>query len=454
MTPRSPAGGEDRGGSRAAARAPGTGARELAARRHRQPVARALTVLGPGVVSGAGDIDPASIGTYAVAGASQGFSPLWTILMTMPMLTAAQYIAAKIGIVTGMGLAAVLRRHYPRPLVYGAVLALAVANTVNAGADIGAVAAALNLLVPVPATAMVVPIAIAVVCFEVWGSYRLIAETLKWLALSLFAYVGAALLAHPHWPAVLRGTFLPTVMARPGTLAVVVALLGTSLSPYMWFWQASQEEEEKIQLGERRLWQRQGASRRELAYAAWDVGVGMLFAQLVGYFTILATAATLFTAGRTDITSAAQAADALRPLAGDAARLLFALGLIGSGAVGVPTLTGTAAYALAEAFGWKRGLGERPRQAPQFYALIAASTLIGMAINFVGINPIHALFWTSVMFGFLTPPLLALMMLVSSNRTIMGNRANTPVLTVAGWATTAIMTAAAVGLLVTLAHGL
>jgi NRAMP (natural resistance-associated macrophage protein)-like metal ion transporter len=365
------------------------------------------------------------------------------------MMATAQFIAAKIGIVTGTGLAEVLRRHYPRPLVYGVVLALAAANTINAGADIGALAAAINLLVPVPASALVVPIAVLIVALLVWGSHRLIAATFKWLALVLCAYVGAAILAHPNWAGVLRATFVPTARLDARFLSVLVALLGTSMSPYMWFWQASQEEEAKIAIGQRRAWQRRGANDTELGYAAWDVHAGMVFSQLIAYFIILATAATLFTAGKTDVASAAEAAEALRPLAGGGARALFALGLIGSGILGVPVLAGTAAYALAEAFGWKHGLSEKPRRAPEFYAIIAGSTLVGMLINFVGINPIHALFWTSIVFGFLTPPLLGLLMLVSGDRRIMGDRANTPALSAFGWTATAIMAAAAAGFVLT-----
>jgi NRAMP (natural resistance-associated macrophage protein)-like metal ion transporter len=440
--------------SRSASRLPSTrprraGAREVAARRHPNPVWRAFATLGPGVVSGAADDDPAGVGTYAVAGASLGFSTLWTMLLALPMMATAQFIAAKIGIVTGMGAAEVLRRHYPRALVYSMMLALALANTVNAGADIGALAAAIHLLAPLPSAALVVPIAAFIVVLLFWGSYQLISSVFKVLALVLFAYVGAAILAHPHWTDVLGRTFVPAVRLDARFLSVLVALLGTSMSPYMWFWQASQEEEAKIAIGQRRAWQRRGASDAELGYAAWDINVGMLFSQVIAYFIILATAATLFAAGKTNITSAAEAAEALRPLAGDGARLLFALGLVGSGILGIPVLLGTAAYVLAETFGWKHGLNETLRRAPGFYAVIAASTLVGMLINFAGVNPIQALFWTSIIFGFLTPPLLALLMLVASNRRIMGDRANTPTLNVAGWTTTAITAAAAIGLVLT-----
>jgi NRAMP (natural resistance-associated macrophage protein)-like metal ion transporter len=446
MSSRPSAGARKKSGGTAA---PGTGAREQVMRRQPNPVKRALLVLGPGVISGAADDDPSGIGTYAIAGASLGFSMLWTMLVTLPMMITTQLMSAKIGIVTGMGLAEVLRRHYPRFLVYPAVLCLVIACSINAGADIGALAAAVTLLVPIPAIWMVVPIAVLIVVFLTWGSYRFISQIFKWLALALFAYIGAAFYAKPHLLDVLRGTFIPTLRFDAQFLSVLVAVLGTTMSPYIWFWQASQEVEEKIAIGQRRFWQRRGTSEKELGYAAWDINVGMVFSQLVAYFIILATAATLHAAGKTDIKSAAQAAEALRPLAGNAARFLFAFGLIGSGMLGVPVLTGTAAYATAEFFGWRTGLGEKPGRARGFYALIAVSTLVGMLINFAGINPIDALFWTGIIFGFLTPPLLVLLMLVSNNRKIMGDHTNGLGLNAIGWITTLIMTGAAIGLIVT-----
>jgi NRAMP (natural resistance-associated macrophage protein)-like metal ion transporter len=428
---------------------PGVGAREHVIRREPNRTKRALLVLGPGVITGASDDDPSGVGTYAVAGASLGFATLWTTLITIPMMAATQFISAKVGMVTGMGLAGVLRRYYAPGVLYPAVIGLVIANTINAGADIGAIAAALNLLLPVPIAAMIVPIAALIIVLQVWGSYRLIAGVFKWITLALLAYIGAALFAKPHASEVLRGTFVPTFRFTSGFLSVLVALLGTTISPYMWFWQANQEVEELVAIGQKRLWQRKGATDTELSYAAWDVNVGMVFSNLVAYFIILTTAATLFKAGKTDIKSAADAAEALRPLAGEAARILFALGLIGAGFLAVPILTGSAAYALSEAFGWKYGLDQKPRRAREFYGVIAASTLVGMLINFVGINPIDALFWTAIINGFLTPPLLVLLMLISNNRKIMGDRVNGPGLNVVGWVTTAVMSGAAIALAIT-----
>jgi Mn2+/Fe2+ NRAMP family transporter len=269
------------------------------------------------------------------------------------------------------------------------------------------------------------------------------------MTLVLFAYIGAAFYAHLSLAEVLRGTFVPAFHLDSKFLSVLVALLGTTISPYMWFWQASQEVEEKVAIGHKRLWQRRGTSDAELTYAALDVNIGMFFSNLVAYFIILATAATLFKAGKTDIKSAADAAEALRPLAGGAARTLFALGMIGSGFLAVPILSGSAAYAVAEAFGWKLGLDRKPYQAKEFYGVIAVSTAIGMLINFSGVNPIAALFWTSVINGFLTPPLLILLMLIANNRAIMGARINGPALNFFGWLTTGAMFAAAIAFAVT-----
>ena len=429
--------------------AAGAGAREVSLRREPNALRRFFTILGPGLITGAADDDPSGVGTYAVAGASLGYASLWTMVVTLPMMVAAQLMSVKVALVTGRGLAGVLRRHYSPLIVLPAVLGLVIANTINAGADIGAIAAAVNLLVPIPIVAMIIPIAAVILTLQVMGSYRQIATVFKWTTLALFAYVGASVLARPDLAAVLRGTLVPSVGLDSKWLAVLVAVLGTTISPYMWFWQASQEVEEQMAIGHTRLWQRKNTSENELKYATWDVDVGMFFSNLVAYFVILATAATLFKAGRTDIKSAAEAAEALRPLAGDGARLLFALGLMGTGLLAVPVLTGSGAYALAEALGWKVGLNEKPRRARGFYAILAGSTVVGMAINFVGINPIDALFWTAVINGFLTPPLLGLLMHVSNNRRVMGERVNGAGLNVVGGITTLIMAAAVVGLLVT-----
>jgi NRAMP (natural resistance-associated macrophage protein)-like metal ion transporter len=429
--------------------APPSNSLEAAVARESSSIRRFLKILGPGLITGASDDDPSGIGTYALAGASFGSSMLWTALATFPMMTAVQFTCAKIGMVTGAGLAGVLRRHYSKRLLYSVVAGLVMANTLNAGADIGAIAAAVNLLVPIPTMAMIMPIALIILVLQVWGSYRLITQTFKWLTLALFAYVGAALYTRPDPWEILRGTLIPTVSFDARFLATLVAILGTTISPYLFFWQASQEVEEEISMGRRTLNARQGATDRELGYASVDVTTGMFFSNVVMYFIILATAATLFKAGKTDIQSATEAAEALRPLAGNGAYALLALGLIGAGFLGVPVLTGSSAYAVAEARGWKHGLDEKPRRAKLFYAMIVIPTLIGMLINFVGINPISALFWTAVINGFLAPPLLVVIMRIANNRAIMGERANGPLTNIVGWATTATMWAAAISLVLT-----
>ncbi len=440
-------------GARLAAARPGP--RETALGRERNPLFRFLKILGPGLITGASDDDPSGIGTYATAGAQFGYATLWTALVTFPLMASVQFICAKIGMVTGQGLAGVLRQHYSRKLLYPAVVALVVANTINAGVDIGAIAAGFNLLIPsVPAVAIIVAVTGVLLVLQIWGSYRLIVRTFKGLTLALFAYIGSAIVVRPDLGHLLRATFVPTVTLDSSFLATLVALLGTTISPYLFFWQANQEVEEDIALGRKRLWQRRGTTDGELRYAAWDVNVGMLFSNVVMYFIILATAATLHARlGPTDIPSADAAARALEPLAGPAAEVLMALGLIGSGMLAVPVLVTSGAYAVCEAFCWKWGLDQKPYQARRFYAIIAISTLVGMAINFAGINPIHALFWTAVINGFLAPPLLVIILIVANNRAIMGPRVNGRWTNALGWLTVVLMSAAAIGLVWTWGAG-
>jgi NRAMP (natural resistance-associated macrophage protein)-like metal ion transporter len=425
---------------------PAIGADEAQAARAANPLVRSLKILGPGFITGASDDDPSGIGTYSVAGASLGFATLWMAPFTFPLMASVQYICAKIGLVSGEGVASLLRKHSSRWLLYPAILALVVANTINAGADIGAIAAAFHLIVPLPALWFIAPSVALILALQIFGSYRLIANIFKWLTLSLFAYIGAALLARPDWSEVLRATFIPSFQLNAAFIAAVVAILGTTISPYLFFWQADEEVEEKISMGRKRLWQRRGATDGELRYAWWDVNIGMFFSNVVMFFIILATASTLYTSGQTSIQSAADAAKALRPLAGDAASLLLALGLIGSGFLAVPILTGSAAFGVAEAFGWRRGLDEKPWRARPFYAVIVIATLVGMAINFLGINPIAALFWSAVINGFLAPPLLVLILLLANNRQVMGRRVNGWASNALGWLTVALMFAAAIAL--------
>ena len=415
----------------------------------RSRVKRFFKLLGPGLITGASDDDPSGIGTYAVAGASLGFATLWTALFTLPLMIAVLLTCARIGMVSGMGLAAVLRRHYARNLLYLTVIGLVIANTINAGADIGAIAAAINLLIPIPIALLVLPVALAILALQIWGSYRLIARTFKWLTLALFAYVGSAVFARPDWSDVIKATFIPKLSFDANFLAMVVAIFGTTISPYLFFWQADQEVEEEISFGRVTRAQRRGASDAEIKYARWDVHIGMLLSNLVMYFIILATAATLFKTGHNNIQSATDAAQALKPFAHGAASLLLAVGLIGSGFLAVPVLTGCSAYALTESFGGRYGFNQKLRRAKFFYAIIIVSTLVGVLINFVGINPIRALLLAAIINGFLAPPLLVAIMLVANNRHIMGNRVNGRWSNILGWTTTVVMFVAALALVLT-----
>jgi NRAMP (natural resistance-associated macrophage protein)-like metal ion transporter len=416
-------------------------------RREPNPLKRFLKILGPGFITGASDDDPSGIATYASAGAGQGFAILWTALVTFPLMAAVQYVCAKIGMVSGRGLAGVLRIHYPRWLLYPTVIALLVANTINVGADLGAIAAAVNLIVPgLPPLSLVVGAAAVILGLQVFGTYDRIVRVFQWLCLALVAYVGAAILAKPDLGTVLRATLIPEVHLDRDFVMTLVAILGTTISPYLFFWQATHEVEAETSRG--KLWQRKaGASDGELTYAALDVNVGMLFSNIVMYAVLLATAATLHQAGQTHIGSATEAAEALRPLAGDLSAVLLAVGLIGGGILAVPILSASAAYALSEAFGWRYGLDEPPARAKQFYAVIAAATIVGAAINFLGINPIDALVFTAVINGIVAPPLLVLVMLVANDRRVMGERVNDRLTNAIGWFTAALMGVAAIALI-------
>jgi NRAMP (natural resistance-associated macrophage protein)-like metal ion transporter len=412
-------------------------------------LARFLNRLGPGLITGASDDDPSGIATYTQAGAALGFATLWTAVVTLPLMAVVQHICAKIGMVTGRGLAGVLKHNYPRWILYPAVAGLVIANTINAGTDIAAISAAINMFVPIPISAMVLPIALAIVALQVWGSYKLIVRVFKWLTLSLFAYVIAAFLARPDWSAVAKATVWPHIELTTTYVTTLVAILGTTISPYLFFWEASEEVEEEKAEGRERVAQRRGATDAELRNEKIDTVVGMVFCNVVFYFVILAAASTLHASGRTDIASATEAAQALEPLAGKLATVLFALGLIGAGLLAVPVLTGSAAYAVAETFNWPSGLDEKPRHAAKFYGVIAVSTLVGVSIDLIGINPITALFWTAVINGVVAPPLLVVVMLVSGNRGIMGPRVNGKLTTTIGWLASVVMFAAAIAMFLT-----
>jgi NRAMP (natural resistance-associated macrophage protein)-like metal ion transporter len=399
-----------------------------------------LKSLGPGLITGASDDDPSGIVTYSIAGAAFGYSTLWTALITFPLMAGVQLICARIGLVYGCGLAAVMRKSFPKKLVYLAIISLLIANTINAAADMQAIAAGINLLVPIPIIVLILPIAVIILIVQIWGTYKTIEKIFRWLTLSLFAYIAAAILAKPDWSQVLHGTFVPTFKLDGEFLSTLVAILGTTISPYLFFWQSNHEvEEKKAEEGA----EPGNPSKKELKHAVWDVNAGMLLSNVVMYFIILAGAATLHQSGNKEIESATQAAEALKPVAGNAAYVLMALALIGTGVLAVPILTTSAAFGVAEAFGWKCGLDEKPGQAKEFYLVMAACTLVALAIDYLGVNPMKALFITAVINGFLSAPLLVGIMLVSNDRKIMGDHTNGRFLNILGWTTTALMSLAA-----------
>jgi NRAMP (natural resistance-associated macrophage protein)-like metal ion transporter len=407
-----------------------------------------LRTLGLGLITGAADDDPSAIGTYASAGASIGPSFLWTAPATFPMMCAVVYLAAKLGQVSGKGLFHVIKDHYSRWILYPALIGVLIGNTIEAGADIGGMAAAVGILIPLPMPLIVIPITVSIFALQVWGSYTLIRNVFRWLALTLLAYVGSAIIAKPDLLEVIKGTFIPSIQFDQKFLSMLVAVIGTTLSAYLYTWQSNQEVEEEIAMGRRRLAQRKGATRKELKETRVDVISGMFFSNVVMYFIILSTASTLFKTGPVEINSAAEAAEALRPLAGSAASVLFALGVIGVGFLAVPVMTTGAAYDLCQVMGWKHSLHAKPSEAKGFYVAIGVFTLLGMSMNFLGFNPMKALVFSGVVQGFSTPPLLLLIMLMTNSRRIMGERVNTLGLNILGWITTAAIFAATVGLVV------
>jgi Mn2+/Fe2+ NRAMP family transporter len=358
------------------------------------------------------------------------------------MMVAVVYLSGKLGQVTGQGLFAVLRSHFPKPLLHLILAGVVVGNVIEAGADIGGMAAAMGILVPLPQWASVVLVTAAALVLQVWGSYVVIRNIFRVLAMSLLAYVVSAFLAHPKLAEVARGTFVPSVHFDKDTLAILVAIVGTSLSAYLYTWQSNEEVEEKLAAGKRTLRSRQGTTDAALATSMWDVIFGMLFSNVVMYFIILATAATLFVAGEHTIDTATQAATSLQPLAGRAAGLLFTLGIIGVGFLAVPVMTTGAAYDVCQSLGWLNGLGYSPRRAPKFYAAIAVFTLAAMGLNFVGINPMKALVLAGIVQGFSTPPLMLLILVMTNRRSIMGDKVNGRLINILGGITTAVIFAA------------
>jgi NRAMP (natural resistance-associated macrophage protein)-like metal ion transporter len=397
-----------------------------------------LSSLGPGVITGAADDDPSGIATYSIAGAQFGTLFLWTALLTFPLMAAVQMMCARIGKVTGMGLAANLSLRFPRWLLLVGVFALFIANSINIGADLAGMADAANMLTGLNVHLWVIAFALIISWATVRLQYRHIAMVLKWLVIVLFAYPVTAFIVGADWPQVARATLWPSMPHGKEAWATLVAILGTTISPYLFFWQASEEVEEDKEAGKVSLRLRRGATIKELEFRKIDVGVGAFFSNVAMFFIILTTALTLNRHGLTNITTTRQAAEALRPLAGQFAALLFTVGIVGVGLLAIPTLAGSAAYAFAETLRWRQGLSRNVKHARAFYAVILLSTCAGVAMNFLHINPVSALYWTAVINGLLAPFLLVGILMIAGNKKLMQGQPSSRL----GWFTVAVTTAA------------
>jgi NRAMP (natural resistance-associated macrophage protein)-like metal ion transporter len=417
--------------------------------RARPPPAGRMKLIGASVVTGAADDDPSAIGTYASAGARFGLGFLWVAPVLLPMMYVVVYLSAKIGQVYGKGLFASIRDHFPKWVLMPMVMLAFTGNIIEAAADLGGIGAALNLLIPIPIPMIVVCTAAIILTVQYFGSYTLIRKIFRWLALILFAYVAAAILAKPDPLDVLRATFIPRIHWNAEFLSLVVACIGTSLSAYVYTWQSNQEVEEQIAIGRRRLWQRQGATKAEMKRTSNDVLMGMIFSNIILYFIIMATGLTLHPAGQTEIATAAQAAAALEPLAGEAATYLFAAGVVGVGFLAVPIMTTGAAYDVVQGMGKHGSLHDQPGENKLFYGIIALVSAVAVGMNFLGFNPMKALVWSGIVQGFSVPPLLLLMMLLTNSRKVVGARTNGRVTNILGWVTTVVTFLCTVALVVT-----
>jgi NRAMP (natural resistance-associated macrophage protein)-like metal ion transporter len=408
---------------------------------------RWLRKLGPGVITGAADDDPSGIATYSQAGAQFGFALGWTVVLTLPLMIGIQMISARIGRITGHGLASNIRRHYPAPVLYAVVALLFIANTINVAADIAAMAESVHLVAGGPTQLYAVAFGTVCLGLEVFMSYRKYVRYLKWLTLALFAYVGVVLSVDVPWGQVVAGVALPRMELSAAAVTLVVAIFGTTISPYLFFWQAAQEVEEAAASGSRARRASPASTRRQLRRIEFDTIAGMTFSNLIALAIIISAAATLHPAGITHIETSAQAAEALRPIAGPFAFVLFCLGIVGTGMLAVPVLAGSAAYAVAETFHWKHGLDLKPHQARGFYAVVALATAGGVVLNFAGIDPIRALVWAAVINGVVAVPIMAVMMLLATDARVLGKFAVRRWLKVAGWLAMATMAAAVAGML-------
>jgi NRAMP (natural resistance-associated macrophage protein)-like metal ion transporter len=430
---------------------PAAGRISLEEARRRGPIGW-LQVLGPGLITGASDDDPSGIGTYSQVGSQFGYSLLWTAVFTFPLMFAVQELCARIALHTGVGLGTSLRRRFPSGLVGLCILALFAANTFNVGADLGAVAAGGSLLTKgaIKQLWLVVPVAALILSLQIFLDYGAIFKIFKWLTIALFAYLVTGVIAHPDLRQVVVGTFVPHLELTKDFVAALVAILGTTISPYLFFWQASSEVDEMRAAGQTTEQQRRGVAQRELRAARADIAIGMLFSNIVMYFIVLTSAAVLHAHGRTNVQTADQAAQALAPLAGQWAFVLFAVGMIGTGLLAIPILTGSAAYAVRDFFGLKGALEDKARYRPTFYLIMAIATVAGVVIDLAGINPIRALFVSAVINGVVAPPVIVLIILLGSSREFMGRHASGALSRTVTWITAIAMGVAVIALFVTL----
>ncbi len=407
--------------------------------------------LGPGLTTGASDDDPSGTATYSQAGAKYGFQLLWLAPLTFPLMAVVQEMCARIGLVTGRGLAGNIRLHFPRKIMYACTILLFAANTFNIGADLGAMAKATQLLWPQANFAfLVIGFAVISLGLQIFTPYAKYAKYLKWLALILFAYAASAIMAQLNWGQVLQSAVMPTLSFDKEQILLVCAILGTTISPYLFFWQTSQEVEDQILQGKTTVQMRKGAAPEDVKSMRIDVWTGMFLSNLVMFFIIAACGGVLFANGVTEITSAAQAAEALRPFAGDATYFLFAIGIIGTGLLALPVLAGSSSYAIAESLRWREGLHRSLGQARAFYGIIIISMLVGLGINFIGIDPIKALIYAAVANAIVAPVILCLIVIISSNRRLMGEWVNKRPTTVIGWCVVGLMTIAGAAAIIAL----
>jgi NRAMP (natural resistance-associated macrophage protein)-like metal ion transporter len=399
--------------------------------------------IGPGVVTGSSDDDPSGTAIYSQVGAQSGFTLLWTALFTFPLMAFIQETCARIGLVTGHGLAGNLKRHYPRWIIFPLVLLVVIGNTLNIGADLAAMAASLNMLIPVPQAILAIIFAVLVVVLLIFVSYRVIANVLKWFALTLLAYIIVPFFTQTDWREALFHTIVPSLEFNRENLLLLVAIFGTTISPYLFFWQTSMEVEDK-KTRIKHFFLRWLVRKQELTDMKEDVTIGMFLSNAVMWFIIVATAVTLHANGLTTVATAKDAAEALRPFVGDAAYLIFTLGVISLGLLAIPVLAGASSYALAEIFDWKEGLNKTFHQASQFYLVIIVSTLVGLLIPLLGIDPIKALFYTGVFFGITAPLLIFVILHVANNKKVMGKYVNSPITNFFGYLTFVIMALAVI----------